>query len=94
MQYRTQDGYIIVEANAFGNSFYEGSWREATKEEVFAWRKSQEKVLALSELKSKLAQTDYQSLKANEGVPCEDWENIKAERESIRKQIREIENAS
>ena len=51
-------------------------------------QKTQEKI---AELKSKLAETDYQALKASEGVPSDDWETIKAEREAIREEIRELE---
>lgn len=46
---------------------------------------NQEKI---NELKVRLAATDYQAIKALEGVPSDDWETIKAEREAIREEIR------
>jgi len=47
-----------------------------------------EKILAL---KDNLINTDYQSNKAFEGYPSDDWEAIKSEREAWRLEIRELE---
>lgn len=44
------------------------------------------------ELKQYLIETDYKSLKAFEGNPGEDWETVKASRQSARDEINSLEN--
>ena len=51
-------------------------------------QKNRERV---SELKGNLKNTDYQSIKAFEGCPSDNWEEIKDQRESWREEIRIIE---
>lgn len=64
-------------------------------EEYIASQKTDEQVKQSSilELKSKLAETDYQSYKAFEGVPADNWEEIKEQREAWRDEIRALESA-
>ena len=80
MEYIRINGQIVKMTDEEAEAYFES---QKTLEQ-----KTQEKI---NELKSKLAETDYQSLKANEGVPSDDWETIKAEREAIREAIRELE---
>lgn len=62
-------------------------------EAYFESLKTDEQIKAekIVKLKQQLAETDYQALKASEGVPSDDWEAIKAKREAIREAIRELE---
>lgn len=76
MYIRTENGVVKMtdeEALAYAES-------QKTPEQV-----KEEKIVAL---KKELIDTDYQSYKAFEGVPSEDWEAIKARREEIRLEIR------
>ena len=51
-----------------------------------------EKKLAIAKLKRQLAKTDYKAIKYAEGlISDEDYAEIKAYRESLREQIRELE---
>lgn len=78
-QIRTKDGIVkMTDEQA-------ESYRESQKTE------DQVKAEKIVKLKQQLAETDYQALKASEGVPSDDWETIKAEREAIREAIRELE---
>lgn len=45
----------------------------------------------LLELKQYLLDTDYKAIKAFEGDPSEDWEDVKSKRASVRQEIRELE---
>lgn len=74
-----------------------GQYREMTAEEIAetkAFENSAEyKVMQIAQLKAQLAETDYKAIKFVEGwISVEEYEPIKAERQTLREKINELES--
>lgn len=75
---------ILLQTNDVEDCIYE-EWDEITQSEYNAR-------VQIKELKSQLATTDYQALKYAEGwISEQDYAPIKAQRQSLRDQINELE---
>ena len=67
-------------------------YRDATPEEIVGMQTEIPIEEQIAQLKEQLSATDYKAIKYAEGwISEEEYTPIKAERESIRKQIRELE---
>jgi hypothetical protein len=74
---QTKQGETLIDEN--------NEWDEITQDEYNA-------LSQINELKSQLAKTDYQAIKYAEGwISEEDYAPIKAQRQSLRDQINELE---
>jgi len=82
---------VVIEAEEFGPDYFNGNlglWEIATKEEYEVYIAPLNR---LAELHILLKETDYQSAKAFEGVPSDDWEEIKTQRQAWRVELRGLE---